>query len=78
LLVRRPTKVAAIAHANKIARMVWAMMARGERYKENYELFRQLISVRVSRNVLMQRRVLAGFHPQWPILKLGVAVFQIG
>ena len=34
LLVRRPTKVAAIALANKIARMVWAMMARGERYKE--------------------------------------------
>ena len=34
LLARRPTKVAAIALANKMARMVWAMMARGERYKE--------------------------------------------
>jgi transposase len=34
LLVRRPTKVAAIALANKIARMAWAMMARGERYRE--------------------------------------------
>jgi hypothetical protein len=34
LLVRRPTKVAAIALANKIARMVWATMARDERYKE--------------------------------------------
>ena len=31
LLARRPTKVAAIALANKIARMAWAMMARGER-----------------------------------------------
>ena len=34
LLARRPTKVAAIALANKIARMVWAMMAKGERYKQ--------------------------------------------
>ncbi len=43
LLARRPTKVAAIAFANKIARMAsrrrrvydtMAMMARNERYKE--------------------------------------------
>jgi transposase len=34
LPARRPTKVAAIALANKIARMAWAMMARAERYKE--------------------------------------------
>ena len=34
LLARRPTKVTAIALANKIARMAWAMMAKGERYRE--------------------------------------------
>ena len=34
LLARRPTKVAALALANKIARMAWAMMAKGERYRE--------------------------------------------
>ena len=34
LLARRPTKVAAIALANKIARMAWAMMSKGERYRE--------------------------------------------
>jgi transposase len=34
LLARRPTKVAAIALANKLARMAWAIMAKDERYKE--------------------------------------------
>jgi transposase len=34
LLARRSTKVAAVALANKVARMAWAMMARGERYRE--------------------------------------------
>jgi transposase len=35
-LARRPTKVAAIALANKLARMASAMMTRGERYKEPF------------------------------------------
>ena len=34
LMARRPVKVAAIALANKIIRMVWAMMVRGEKYRE--------------------------------------------
>ena len=34
ILERRPTKVAAIALANKMARMIWAMMARGTHYQE--------------------------------------------
>jgi transposase len=34
LLARRPAKVAAISLANKIARMAWAMMVKGERYRE--------------------------------------------
>jgi transposase len=33
LLARRPAKVAAIALADKLARMAWAMMAKGERYR---------------------------------------------
>jgi transposase len=41
LLARRPTKVAAIALANKLARMAWAMMARGECYKEPVALGRK-------------------------------------
>jgi transposase len=40
LLARRPTKVAAMALANKIARMAWAMMARDEHYKEPIALAR--------------------------------------
>jgi transposase len=40
LLERRPTKVAAIALANKIARMAWAMMAKGTSYREPVALAR--------------------------------------
>ena len=34
LLSRRATKIAAVALANKMARMIWAIMTTGERYRE--------------------------------------------
>ena len=34
LLQRRPRKLAAVALANKMARIVWAMMTRGEAYRQ--------------------------------------------
>jgi transposase len=34
LLARRSPKVAAVAYANKMARMIWAMMISGEHYRE--------------------------------------------
>ena len=33
LLERRPRKLAAVALANKMARIIWAMMARGQAYR---------------------------------------------
>jgi transposase len=33
LLEHKPRKVAAVALANKMARIIWAMMARGEAYR---------------------------------------------
>jgi transposase len=33
LLARRPTNVATVAYANKLARIAWAIMMRGERYE---------------------------------------------
>jgi len=34
LMERRPTKVAAVALVNKVARMAWEIMLRNERYNE--------------------------------------------
>ncbi|MBI4183121.1 MAG: IS110 family transposase [Proteobacteria bacterium] len=38
LLARRPVKVAAVARAAKTARIVWALLARGERYRASAPL----------------------------------------
>jgi transposase len=54
LLARRPTKVAAIALANKLARMAWAMMTTGERY--NYPC------QRIYRMRLFDRDLIRGGH----------------
>jgi transposase len=38
LVERKPIKVAAVALANRIARMAWVVMARGERYRDPLQL----------------------------------------
>ena len=38
LVERKPTRVAAVALANRIARMAWVVMARGERYRDPLKL----------------------------------------
>jgi hypothetical protein len=57
LLARRPTKVAAIALANKLARMAWAMMAKGEPYKDAERFVRRAQETRaVSRRLIPSRQ----------------------
>ena len=36
LLARKPVRVASVAMANKMARVVWAIMARGETYQARH------------------------------------------
>ena len=48
LLARKPRKLAAVALANKTARIVWAMMARGETYR-----VKPLVAVRPNRRAPM-------------------------
>ena len=36
LLARKPTRVVTVAMANKTARIIWAIMARGETYRTSH------------------------------------------
>jgi transposase len=36
LLARKPTRVATVAMANKTARVIWAIMVRGETYRTGH------------------------------------------
>ncbi len=55
LLARRPTKVAAIALANKIARMAWAMMARAKAIENPSRLRRKRDRADIWRDVEVGR-----------------------
>ena len=37
LLARKPVRVATVAMANKTARMIWAIMVRGEVYRADHQ-----------------------------------------
>ena len=55
LLARRPTKLAAIALATKLARMAWAMMATGARYNYPASLRSNEIAPSTRRDVMVGR-----------------------
>ena len=55
LLARRPTKVAAIALANKIARIAWAMMSKGDATKNLSHWRRNEIAPDTRRDVKVGR-----------------------
>src|SRR5499426_2317346 len=83
LMDRRPIKVAAVALANKIARMAWAMMVRGERSRSRSCCRRLSCRTGKSRNwrghndVMQTRSFRGSGEPAWVIASSN-ACFRLG
>ena len=85
LLARRPIKVAAMALANKIARMAWAMMAKRRAFKEPgllpSSIDRQQEFQRLARaymHVMQIRSFRGSGEPAWANARLPKCVFLFG
>ena len=56
LLARRPFKVVAVALANKMARIIWALLTKGGTYRKRYAAAQQRVSLRRDQNGLTAQK----------------------